>query len=121
MATPDNAVSIHPYFRINEGHQEQARSLCEQLIERTRQEPGCLYYAFSFSGELMHCREAYEDAAGLAAHLENSGLLIQELLENHASLERLEVHGPKAELDQLREPLAHMSPQFYTLETGFRK
>ena len=38
-----------------------------------------------------------------------------------AELTRLEVHGPEAELAQLREPLAGLDPRFFTLEYGFRR
>jgi quinol monooxygenase YgiN len=49
------------------------RSLCGRLVEKTRDEPKCLYYGFGFDGEEVHCREAYRDADGLLAHLENVG------------------------------------------------
>jgi hypothetical protein len=31
------------------------------------------------------------------------------------------VHGPAQEIEQLRKPLADLSPQFFTLEYGFRR
>ena len=57
---------------------------------------------------------------GLLAHLENVGSLLQEALQI-AELTRLEIHGPEEELAKLREPLAEMKPQFFTLEYGFRR
>ena len=36
-------------------------------------------------------------------------------------LTRLEIHGPEEELAKLREPLAHLKPQFFVLEYGFRR
>ena len=42
--------------------------------------------------------------------------------KRHSSeITRLEVHGPESELDKLREPLAALNPQFFTLEYGFRR
>jgi hypothetical protein len=38
-----------------------------------------------------------------------------------AEITRLEVHGPEGELAKLREPLAKLKPQFFTLEYGFRR
>ena len=79
-----------------------------------------LAYRFSFDGDQAHCREGYSDAAGILAHLENVGALLEEALAI-ADITRLEVHGPEDELAQLREPLAALSPQFFTLEFGFRR
>ena len=56
----------------------------------------------------------------MLAHLDNVGALLQEALQI-AELTRFEIHGPEAELAKLREPLAGMKPQFFTLEYGFRR
>ena len=55
-----------------------------------------------------------------AIGLENVGTLLQEALKI-AELTRLEIHGPEEELAKLREPLADLKPQFFTLEYGFRR
>lgn len=78
----------------------------------------CLYYGFSFFGSSAHCREGYADAEGALAHLGNVSDLLDFKL---ASLSRLEIHGPEGELARLRGPLAHLNPQFFTLEYGFRR
>ena len=119
MATRDTCCTIAPYFKVHDGHLATFHSLCERFVEKTRDEPKCLYYGFSFDGDEVHCREAYEDADGLLAHLENVGALIGEALEI-ADLARLEVPGPDDQLQKLRQPLAELSPQFFTLEYGFR-
>lgn len=120
MATNDTACSIVPYFEVREGCLPAFKSLCERFVERTRNEPGCLYYGFCFDGNLAHCREAYADAGGVLAHLENVGPLLQEAL-GLSTLLRLEIHGPEAELARLREPLAGLKAQFFCLEYGFRR
>ena len=96
------------------------KEMCEQFVEKTDQEPKCLYYGFSFFEDQVHCREGYQDAEGLLAHLENVGPLLQEALKI-SELTRLEIHGPEEELAKLREPLAELQPQFFTLEYGFRR
>lgn len=63
----------------------------------------------------MFCREAYESAEGLLAHLDNVGALLAEMLKM-ADLTRVEVHGPAAELEKLKAPLAHLNPKWFTLE-----
>lgn len=68
----------------------------------------------------MHCREGYQDAGGVLAHLENVGALFKEALKI-ADLTRLEVHGPERELKKLRGPLAELKPQFFALRDGFRR
>ena len=120
MATSDTCCTIVPYFKVHEGKLEEFRALCERFTELTARESGVLYYGFSFDGDQAHCREGYADAEGTLAHLENVGPTLQEALQI-AELTRLEVHGPADQLAKLREPLAELSPQFFTLEYGFRR
>ena len=120
MATKDRCCTIVPYFEVQSGKLEAFKALCERFIEKTNGEPKCLYYGFSFDDDQAHCREGYEDADGLLAHLENVGSLLEEALKI-SELTRLEVHGPEEELAKLREPMAALNPQFFTLEYGFRR
>jgi quinol monooxygenase YgiN len=120
MATQDKCCTIAPYFKIHNGKLEAFKELCERLIEKTCEEPKCLYYGFSFDGYEAHCREGYEDAEGVLAHLENVGSLLEEVLEI-ADITRLEIHSTEEELTKLREPLADLKPQFFTMEYGFRR
>ena len=120
MATEDKCCSIVPYFKVPKENMESFKALCEKFVEKTSGESQCLYYGFTFSGDLVHCREAYADAQGLLTHLDNVGGLLQEALKI-SEVARLEVHGPESELAKLREPLAGLNPQFFTLEYGFRK
>jgi hypothetical protein len=103
-----------------EGQNTNFKNLCEQFVARVSNEKKCLYYGFSFNGDEAYCREGYEDAAGLLAHLENVNDLIEKAL-SIAEITRLEVHGPEAELKKLYEPLAPFKPQFFILEYGFRR
>ena len=85
--------------------------------ERTATEEGNLFYDFMISGDEVFCREGYVNADALLAHLENIGPLLAEALKI-ADLVRLEVHGPAAELEKLREPLAHLKPQWFEQHEG---
>lgn len=120
MATQDKICSIAPYFTVHDGQLPAFRDLCERFIEKTGTESGCLYYGFAINGDVVHCREAYDDAAALLAHVDNVGALIGEALEI-SEMTRLEVHGPEDELQKLREPLADLNPQYFTLEYGIRR
>ncbi len=120
MPTEDKCCTIVPYFQVNSGKLDAFKDLCEQVVKKTSEESRCLYYGFSFDQDQVHCREGYEDAEGLLTHLDNVGYLLEEALKI-AQLTRLEIHGPEAELSKLREPLADLKPQFFTLEYGFRR
>ena len=120
MATQDTCCTIVPYFKINDGKVDDFKALVERFVAATETEADCLFYGFSFDGNAAHCREGYKNADGLLAHLANVDGLLKESFEI-AEITRLEVHGPDAELAKLREPLAALSPQFFTLEYGFRR
>ncbi|MBT8252809.1 MAG: hypothetical protein HKN00_13745 [Flavobacteriaceae bacterium] len=119
MATQDQVCSIVPYFQIYPGKEDAFREICERFIDQTREESGCLYYGFSFDGDKVHCREAYKNADGLLAHLDNVGALIGEAL-TISDITRLEVHGTREELEKLHEPLKDLNPEYWYLEYGFR-
>lgn len=119
MATQDKCCSVVPYFQIHNGKQDAFKELCERFIEKTKVEPGCLYYGFSFNGDKAHCREAYNGAEALLAHLGSVGALIDEAL-TVSDITRLEVHGTEEELQKLYEPLKGFNPEYWQLEYGFR-
>ncbi len=122
MSQSDNAVTIHPYFKVNNEKLQAFKRLAEDLLETTRGEMGCLFYGFTYSEGEAYCREGYQDAESLAAHLDNVRDLTQKL-ESISELFRLEVHGPKNEIDKLREwpSIKKLSPKYYVLQGGFRK
>lgn len=119
MATDDKCCTIVPYFKIHSGKSQQFRALCVQFVEKTKSEPGCLYYGFTFDGDQAHCREGYLDAAAAIAHVENVGALLGELLKL-SDVTRFELHGPEDELEKLRAPFSDLKPQYFKLEYGFR-
>lgn len=120
MFTPDTCCTLVPYFEIEDGQLDAFKALARRLVAKTRMEPGCMHYAFSFSGNIAHCREGYVDAAALLAHSENVAELIGQALKI-AQIIRFEVHAPEAELDKLRGPMASRNPQFFALEEGIRR
>jgi quinol monooxygenase YgiN len=120
MATADTCCTLVPYFKVQPGKMDEFKALGEIFVAKTRTEPGCVHYAFSFSGDEAHCREGYDNAAALLAHLDNVGPTLQEALKI-ASIARLEVHAPPDELDKLRGPLAKLNPQWFSVELGFRR
>lgn len=120
MATQDTCCSVSPYFEIHPGQAAAFRAICEKYVEWSSREPGCLYYGFSFDGDLAHCREGFVDADALIAHIENLRPILHEMGEV-SRLVRIEVHGPEAELVKLRDQLGSLTPQYFLLEYGFRR
>ncbi len=108
-------VSLHPYFKVHPGKLDIFKAGFPAFLEKTASEEKNLFYEFTVNGDEVFCREGYADAEGLLAHLDNVGALLAETLKI-SDLIRLEVHGPAAELDKLRQPLAHLKPAWFTLE-----
>jgi quinol monooxygenase YgiN len=117
MSTFDNAVSIHPYFRVHPGQMDACKSFLAQFCEKVAQEEKCLYYNFTFKDDVLCCREAYQDADGVQAHLANCGTLLGEFLKI-ADLTRIEVHGPAGELEKLKPAFADLGPEYFVCECG---
>jgi quinol monooxygenase YgiN len=117
MPQPDRVCTLVPYFDVPEGKLAEFKAMVPKFVERTRSESGCVHYAFSFSGNAAHCREGYDSAEAVLAHLENVGALLQELLKI-AGIARLEVHAPASEIEKLRAPLAGLNPQWFVLDEG---
>ena|SRR3989442_11200230 len=120
MATQDKTVSIAPYFKVHSGKMDECKAICERLVEKTKTEPQCLYYGFTFNGDTLFVREAYEDGDATLAHVQNVGALLGEF-GKVTELLRIELPGPENELAKLRGPMADFKPQYFTLEYGFRR
>jgi len=120
MAANDTCCTLVPYFKVAPGKMDEFKALGDTFVALTRKEPGCVHYAFSFSGDEAHCREGYDDAAALLAHLDNVGATLQEALKI-AQITKLEVHAPAAQIEKLKAPLAALNPQWFTVELGFRR
>ena len=117
MSLHSNIVSIHPYFKVHAGQLEAFKALIQAFVERTAGEEGNVYYEFTINGDEVFCREGYRGAEAALAHLTNVGSLVQEALKI-STLVRLELHGPAAELEKLKGPLADLKPAWFTLVCG---
>jgi quinol monooxygenase YgiN len=114
MSTLANFVSLHPYFKVHAGKMEDFKAGFPVFAELTKQESKNLFYEFSVNGEEVFCREAYVDAEGLLHHLDSVGALLGHAMKI-ADLVRVEVHGPAKELEKLKEPLAHLKPEWFVV------
>ena len=120
MSMYENSVSINPYFKISDANMAATQAMLKVFCELVKKEEGCLYYNFTFKGNVMTCRKAYADAAAVLAHLANCGEVLSQFVKI-AELFRIEILGPAAELDKLRAPLAGMNPDYYVLACGIGK
>ena len=115
MSALSNFVSLHPYFKVHPGKLDAIKAMLPQFVAKTATEKGNLFYGFTVNADEVFCREAYTDAEGVLAHLDNVGGLLSEMLKM-ADLIRIEVHGPAAELEKLKKPLAHLNPKWFVIE-----
>lgn len=111
------SITIHPYFKVNEGQLGAFLSKLPEFSEITSGEAGCLYYNFTVNGDVVFCREAYENAEAVLKHLANVGEPLGKALAL-AEVIRIEVHGPADELEKLKEPMASLNPEWFVFETG---
>jgi quinol monooxygenase YgiN len=109
-------VSLHPYFKVPSDKMPYLKAILPEFAAKTRNETGNLFYEFTINGDEVFCREGYVNAEALLAHLENVGAMLEQALAM-ADLIRIEVHGPAAELAKLKEPLAHLKPAWFELDS----
>ena len=107
-------VSLHPYFKVPPDKLPHLKAILPEFLAKTRGESRNLFYEFTVNGDEVFCREGYTSAEALLEHLDNVGAMLAQAL-TMAELIRLEVHGPAAELDKLRAPLAHLNPAWFVL------
>jgi quinol monooxygenase YgiN len=92
-----NFVSLHPYFKVHRGKLAKVKAGFPRFVEKTATEEKVLFYEFSVNGDEIFCREGYNNAEGVLAHLDNVGALLAEML-TMADLTKVEVHGPQQSL-----------------------
>ena len=112
MKMSDRFVSLHPYFKVHPGKLDEFKAALPGFVQATATETKNLFYDFTVNGDEVFCREGYDGAEALLTHLENVGAMLAEAFKL-ADLVRLEVHGPAAELEKLRSPLAHLEPAWF--------
>jgi len=120
MSLEDSTVTLAPYFKVKD--LAKFKEIWKAAYDPFAHKDDCVHYSFGFTedGGRAHCREAYTSAKTALQHLADVDAALKAVLDGPAELERLEVHGPKAEIDQLIEPLTPFGCKFFVCEWGFR-
>ena len=107
--TPSTLCTVHAYYDLMD--ENKAEPVLADLAAKTKTERGCLYYGWTKAGDTLFCREGYLDSAAVLAHLSN----VQSFdgLSNCATLRRLELHGPAAEIAKLRQVAQEMKAECF--------
>jgi hypothetical protein len=115
----DSVVTLAPYFRIKD--LEAFKKIWQEDYKNFAHKEDCVHYAFCFTNDdRAHCREAYPNAEMVLQHLADVDAPLKAVLDGPAELERLEVYGPEAEVDKLRDALSPLGCLFYVAEWGNR-
>ena len=72
-------ITIHPYFEVEEGKLEEFKAIWAEVIPLVQTEAKCMFYEFSFNGNVAYCREGYEDADGVLIHLSNVNAALEKV------------------------------------------
>lgn len=114
-------VTIVGYMTVPEAHADAFRKNCADMIELRSQESGHLASAYSFSADgTVVSREDYDSADAVIRHME-LGSHIFGSTQSLVSITGVELHGPAAELEKLRDLFSGISPGFFVTEFGFRR
>ena len=117
----DTTCTISPYFKIHEGKKEEWKDNAKRFYERTKTENDVIHFGFSYTDDgQVHCREAYKSGVALLHHQKNVDGPLNSALK-FASLTRLEFHGPKSEIEVVREALTPLGCIFFTADKASMK
>ena len=112
----DTTCTISPYFKIHEGKELEWKECARQFLELARKETDVVHYGFSYSDDgQVHCREAYTSAKAFLHHLKNIDDP-HKTARKISTITRIEFHGPKSEIEQVREALTPMGCIFFTTD-----
>ena len=81
MFNADTYCTLAPYFEVQDGQLTAFKDLAARFTEIARTEPGCMHYTYAFNGNTAYCREGYDSAEAILAHIQNVGALFDEALK----------------------------------------
>jgi len=117
LVKPNNMCTMTPHYTIKDWG--ETRPLMQSILNKSSAEPGCTYFGWAKAGEKLHSKESFVDGAALQAHVEGVRPLIDAMVNSNAvTLDRMELTGPKAELEKVKTLVADLKPDFLEIEDG---
>mmetsp|Transcript_28831 Transcript_28831/g.64457 ORF Transcript_28831/g.64457 Transcript_28831/m.64457 type:complete len:308 (-) Transcript_28831:123-1046(-) len=121
--TADRSKSCSTDVKFKVQNWTRARSVIKKAVEDTAKEPGCFYSGWSMKHNDLYLRESYTDGEAVNSHFKNVAPLFDLLIApDVATLETVEVHGPKEELEKTKDITALINapftPVFYAITSG---
>jgi len=118
----DEHITILVEFIVPAGKMDEFKKGFSKFYNATKGgagADGCLYYGFATEGNSVFCREGYKDAMSIGKHAEDiKGMLEEPLKVVGEGGMKLNVVGPKHEIDKLRERLEPRGAVFWELDDG---
>mmetsp|Transcript_73015 Transcript_73015/g.191404 ORF Transcript_73015/g.191404 Transcript_73015/m.191404 type:complete len:348 (-) Transcript_73015:95-1138(-) len=114
----DTSVVVLPYFKVkNMAAYKASLEYFSRLMNPKRE--GAVYYGFAIDedGGTAVCKGAYKNGQGFLTHLKNVRKPFDVALAL-ADLAALEVHGPAAELEKMREALTPLGAKWFVRDAG---
>merc|ERR1719348_1496941 len=118
--TADTHVSVLVEFAVPSGKMGDATGVFPKVYATTKGgagAAGCYYYGFGKTAESVYVREGYKNAAAVLAHGADIKETGEELSKQAAGV-KINVVGPKAEIDQLRPKLEPRGAVFWELDAS---
>lgn len=115
LSTKCDYVIIQPTFTWKD--KEKGLALLSWFVESSRKESGCLFYGATLSGDKIFFREGYKDGEAARIHIERIKDKLTEFME-YASNDSSEVHGPKKELDAIKDLTDAWNPTYFLFLDG---
>ena len=116
-----SVISWDLMLTVNDGQLESFRTLMEEMVSATQEEPGALIYEWFVSddGGTVHIYERYADSDATLAHLGNFGGRFAERFFSMVDPIGFYAYGTPS--DACREALTGAGAQFLTPFGGFAR
>ena len=126
LMTAQTLCSLKPMLLISDW--EKAEKIMADYVELAALEPGLIYCGWTSDEDSTRAflRVAHSSADAVLEHLDNVGPCLEALLgpDGGATLENIELHGPKAQVEKVRSAgtlLDGLDAEYYATASGFQK
>lgn len=94
-------------------------AICDQLVERTIQEPGCQYYGYSMSDDnRITFVEYVDDPAAAIYHIENIADILEDFFKV-VTMESLTIITPEHDVEGMKQAMAAYNPSIQTISRQY--